>query len=279
MSLSETLKSEFVRARAAFRKLIGADAPFVPLVRLEGVIAAGGRNAAALSLHRIEKLLDKAFADPASAAVAFTVNSPGGSAVQSRLIHDRIRALAAEKNKTVLVFCEDVAASGGYWIACAGDEIFADPASIVGSIGVISASFGFTGTMEKLGVERRVKTAGKSKLLADPFGPETREQKAVLTRLMEAMHGQFIDHVKERRGDKLSEKTELFDGSVFTGAEAAELGLVDGLGEARAELRRRFGAKVRIRPLAPQRAGVLSRFVGTAADVMEARGLWARFGL
>ncbi|MCH8488670.1 MAG: S49 family peptidase [Oceanicaulis sp.] len=267
------------RAARALRKLLGADAPSVPLIRLEGMIAAGGRNSGALCLNRLEKLLDKAFADKDAAAIAISVNSPGGSAVQSRLIHDRIRALAAEKEKTVLVFCEDVAASGGYWIACAGDEIFADPASIVGSIGVISAGFGFTGAMDRLGVERRVKTAGKSKLIADPFSPETKEQAATMTRLMEAMHAQFIGHVKERRGDKLKDGAELFDGSVYTGAEALELGLIDALGEARSELKRRFGDKVRIRPLAPARAGVLSRVMGSAIDQVELRAVWSRFGL
>ncbi len=273
------IRTEFDRATRAVRKLIGADAPSVPLIRLEGMIAAGGRNSTALCLSRLEKLLDKAFADTSSVAVAISVNSPGGSPVQSRLIHDRIRALAAEKEKTVLVFCEDVAASGGYWIACAGDEIFADPASIVGSIGVISAGFGFTGAMDRLGVERRVKTAGKSKLLADPFGPETKEQAATITRLMEAMHAQFIDHVKARRGDKLKDGAELFDGSVYTGAEALNVGLIDGLGEARSELKRRFGDKVRIRPLAPARAGVLSRVMGAALDQVELRAVWSRFGL
>ncbi|MGY6627718.1 MAG: S49 family peptidase [Oceanicaulis sp.] len=273
------IRDELNRAARALRKLVGADAPSVPLIRLEGMIAAGGRNSGALCLNRLEKLLDKAFADSSAAAVAVTVNSPGGSAVQSRLIHDRIRALATEKEKTVLVFCEDVAASGGYWIACAGDEIFADPASIVGSIGVISAGFGFTGAMDRLGVERRVKTAGKSKLLADPFSPETKEQAATMTRLMEAMHAQFIGHVKERRGGKLKDGAELFDGSVYTGAEALELGLIDGLGEARSELKRRFGDKVRIRPLAPARAGVLSRVMGAALDQVELRAVWSRFGL
>lgn len=273
------IRDEFDRATRALRKLFGSDAPSVPLIRLEGMIAAGSRNSGALCLNRLEKLLDKAFADSSAAAVAITVNSPGGSAVQSRLIHDRIRALAAEKEKTVLVFCEDVAASGGYWIACAGDEIFADPASIVGSIGVISAGFGFTGAMDRLGVERRVKTAGKSKLLADPFSPETKEQAATMTRLMEAMHDQFISHVKARRGDKLKDGAELFDGSVYTGAEALDLGLIDGLGEARSELKRRFGDKVRIRPLAPARAGVLSRVMGAALDQVELRAVWSRFGL
>ncbi len=273
------IRDEFDRAARALRKLVGGDAPSVPLIRLEGMIASGGRNSSALCLNRLEKLLDKAFADTSAAAVAISVNSPGGSPVQSRLIHDRIRALATEKEKTVLVFCEDVAASGGYWIACAGDEIFADPASIVGSIGVISAGFGFTGAMDRLGVERRVKTAGKSKLLADPFSPETKDQAAALTRLMEAMHDQFIAHVKARRGDKLKDGAELFDGSVYTGAEALELGLIDALGEARSELKRRFGDKVRVRALAPARAGVLSRFMGAALDQVELRAVWSRFGL
>ncbi|KAA5802165.1 S49 family peptidase [Alkalicaulis satelles] len=273
------IRDELARAARALRKLTGANAPRVPLVRLEGMIAAGGRNANALSLNRLEKLLDKAFADRDAAAVAITINSPGGSAVQSRLIHDRIRALAAEKEKTVLVFCEDVAASGGYWIACAGDEIFADPASIIGSIGVISAGFGFTGAMEKLGVERRVKTAGKSKLLADPFGPETEEQAATINRLMGAMHEQFIAHVKARRDGKLKDGAELFDGSVHTGSEALELGLIDALGEARSELKKRFGDKVVIRPLAPSRLGVISRLTSSALDHLELRALWARFGL
>ncbi|MCC5995378.1 MAG: S49 family peptidase [Oceanicaulis sp.] len=273
------IRDELARAARALRKLTGSNAPRVPLVRLEGMIASGGRNANALSLNRLEKLLDKAFADKDIAAVAISINSPGGSAVQSRLIHDRIRALAAEKNKPVLVFCEDVAASGGYWIACAGDEVFADAASIIGSIGVVSASFGFTGAMEKLGVERRVKTAGKSKLLSDPFGPETKEQSATLTRLMEAMHAQFIEHVKARRGEKLKDGARLFDGSVYTGAEALELGLIDGVGEARSELKRRFGDKVVIRPLSPARTGVLSRVMSSALDQLELRALWARFGL
>ncbi|MCP2678425.1 S49 family peptidase [Maricaulaceae bacterium NA33B04] len=274
----DSVKSRSAKALAGIKKMFGSDAPEVPLVRLEGMIASGGRQGA-LNLARVEKLLEKAFSHNDAPAIAISVNSPGGSPVQSRLIHDRIRALASEKDKTVLVFCEDLAASGGYWIACAGDEIFADPASIVGSIGVINAGFGFTEAMEKLGVERRVKTAGKSKLMADPFSAETDAQKARMEKLLEAIHTQFITHVKERRGDKLDTEVELFDGSVFTGEEGVEVGLVDGLADARTELRKRFGDETRIKTLAPSKGGLLARFAGATVEVLEQRFAWARFGL
>ena len=269
-------------ARGAMKSLnvaLGRDGPVVPVLRLEGMIAAGPRNGAALNLQRVEKALERAFSITDAPAVALVVNSPGGSPVQSRLIHERIRALASEKNKPVLVFCEDVAASGGYFIACAGDEIFCDPASIVGSIGVISAGFGFSEAMEKLGVERRVRTAGARKSLADPFLPETEEQRATLDRLMGGMHRQFIAVVKSRRADKLSDAAELFDGSVYTGEEAVENGLADGVAELRGELRRRFGDKVRLRALTPAFQGALSRLMGAAIDQAELRAVWGRLGL
>ena len=279
MSLLASVSTDLQAAGRSLSKALGFDAPVVPLVRLEGMIAAGGRNQGALNLARVEKILDKAFAITDAPAVAISVNSPGGSPVRSRLICERIRALAAEKKKTVLVFCEDVAASGGYMIACAGDEIFADPGSIVGSVGVISASFGFTGAMERLGVERRVKTAGESKLLADPFSAETDAQRERMNRLLEAVHAQFIALVKDRRGDRLDPAAPVFDGSVFTGEEGLKLGLIDGLGEARATLKARFGDKVQIKLLAPARGGLLSRFTASVADLVETRTAWARFGL
>lgn len=279
MSLLETFTTTMARAGSSLSKALGSETVLIPMVRLEGMIAAGGRNQSSLSLARVEKLLDKAFAMEDAPVVALSINSPGGSPVQSRLICERIRALAAEKDKTVLVFCEDVAASGGYMIACGGDEIFADPASIVGSIGVISAGFGFTGAMERLGVERRIKTAGASKVLADPFSVETKAQRDRMERLLEGVHRQFIALVKDRRGDKLKADLELFDGSIFTGEEAVEAGLIDGLGEARTVLRERFGDKVRIKALAPARGGLLARFTASAVDVIEARTAWARFGL
>lgn len=279
MSVLEAFTRTLSRAGASLGKALGSETVNIPMVRMEGMIAAGGRNQGALNLARVEKLLDKAFAMEDAPVVAISINSPGGSPVQSRLICDRIRALAAEKEKPVLVFCEDLAASGGYMIACGGDEIFADPASVVGSIGVISAGFGFTGAMERLGVERRIKTAGDSKVLADPFSAETDAQRARMERLLEGVHKQFIALVKARRGDKLKAGVELFDGSIFTGEEALEAGLIDGLGEARSVLRERFGDKVRIKAFAPSRGGLLARFTASAVDVIEARTAWARFGL
>jgi len=279
MSILETFTTSMARAGSRLAKALGSDTVIVPLVRMEGMIAPGGRNQSALNLARVEKLLDKAFAFEDAPAVAISINSPGGSPVQSRLICERIRALAEEKEKPVLVFCEDLAASGGYMIACAGDEIFADPASVVGSIGVISASFGFTGAMERLGVERRIKTAGESKVLSDPFSEETEAQKERMERLLEAVHTQFIALVKARRGDRLKDDLARFDGTIYTGEEAVEAGLIDGLGEARATLRERFGEKTRIKPLSPPKGGLLARFTASAVDVIEARTAWDRFSL
>jgi signal peptide peptidase SppA len=279
MSVLQTLTTSLQRAGVRLARALGSDTVIVPLVRMEGMIAPGGRSQGALNLARVEKLLDKAFAYEDAPAVAITVNSPGGSPVQSRLICERIRALAEEKDKPVLVFCEDLAASGGYMIACAGDEIFADPASVVGSIGVISASFGFTSAMERLGVERRIKTAGESKVLSDPFSEETDAQKQRMERLLEAVHKQFIALVKDRRGDRLKADLARFDGSIYTGEEAVEAGLIDALGEARSVLRERFGEKVRIKALAPPKGGLLARFTSSAMDVIETRAAWDRFGV
>ena len=281
MSAKDTLKSAWDKTCEAVIKLFGMDKPVVPVIRLEGVIMSGGRNANALNLQRVEKQIEKAFSMTDASAVALLINSPGGSPVQSRLIHDRIRALAVEKDKTVLAFCEDVAASGGYFLAVSGDEIFVDPATIIGSIGVINAGFGFTEAMDKLGVERRVKTAGKSKLIADPFSPETDAQKERMERLLNTVHGQFIDLVKARRGAKLNpqEGEELFDGSVFTGTEAIQNGIADEIGDLRSVMRARFGEDVRVKVFSPARQGPLSRLFGAALDGVELRAVWARFGL
>lgn len=281
MSAKDTLKSAWDKTCEAVIKLFGMDKPVVPVIRLEGVIMSGGRNANALNLQRVEKQIEKAFSMTDASAVALLINSPGGSPVQSRLIHDRIRALAVEKDKTVLAFCEDVAASGGYFLAVSGDEIFVDPATIIGSIGVINAGFGFTEAMDKLGIERRVKTAGKSKLIADPFSPETDAQKERMERLLNTVHGQFIDLVKSRRGAKLNpqEGEELFDGSVFTGTEAIKNGIADEIGDLRSVMRARFGEDVRVKVFSPARQGPLSRLFGAALDGVELRAVWARFGL
>jgi signal peptide peptidase SppA len=259
---------------------------FVSVLRLEGVIGAGARfGAPALTDQGLAPLVEAAFERGKPKAVALLINSPGGSPTQSSLIAARIRRLADEKKVPVLAFCEDVAASGGYWLATAADEIFVDPNSIVGSIGVISASFGFHELMARNGVERRVHTAGEDKSLLDPFRPEREKDVERLKRLQATIHGNFIDQVRARRGAKLKGE-DLFSGDIWVGAAAVETGLVDAVGHAAPVLKERFGKDIRFRLLA-QRRPFLRRFglpgaaelVEGAAAAVEARALWARYGL
>ncbi|MCA0276094.1 MAG: S49 family peptidase [Proteobacteria bacterium] len=269
----------------------------IPVLRLQGAIMAGGSQfRPSLSLASTAGLIEKAFAIPGP-AVAISINSPGGSPVQARLIYKRIRDLAAEKNKKVLVFVEDLAASGGYMIAIAGDEIIADPSSIVGSIGVISSSFGFTELIKKIGVERRVYTAGENKATLDPFKPEKAEDIERLKKLQLEVHETFIDMVKERRGKNLTDDPELFTGLFWSGKKGLELGLVDSLGDMRTVLKDRYGAKAELKLITPPRGlfgrrlgmfgsstptlgpDVASAFAAGMVDAAEERALWGRFGL
>lgn len=267
----------------------------IPVIRLHGTImAGGGQFRPSLSLASTAGVIEKAFAYPDAPAVAISVNSPGGSPVQSRLIYKRVRDLAAEKNKKVLVFVEDVAASGGYMIAVAGDEIIADPSSIVGSIGVVSASFGFPELLKKIGVERRVHTAGNNKAVLDPFRPEKKEDVERLKALQLEVHETFIDLVKERRGARLKDDPDLFTGLFWTGKRGLELGLVDALGDMRQVLKDRYGPKTKLSLVSPPR-GFFARRLGffgskSASDIAadaanglfdaaEERSLWGRYGL
>lgn len=264
---------------------------FVPVVRLSGIIGYTTPLSPGMTLGSVSKTLERAFSIKQAKAVALVVNSPGGSPVQSHLIHQRIRALAEEHKKKVFVFVEDVAASGGYMIASAADEIIADPSSIVGSIGVITASFGFDKLIKRIGVERRVYTAGEKKVMLDPFQPEKPEDVERLKAAQKDIHAVFISLVKERRGKKLkgTDKT-LFSGEFWTGAEAEKLGLVDGIGDLRSTLRARFGKKVDIRLIPPPTGWLGRRPTGVGAELpgdwaatlisaIEARALWARYGL
>lgn len=265
----------------------------IPVVRLNGAIMSGNsvlrQN---LSLEGVATQLEKAFTTKHSPAVALSINSPGGSPVQSRLIYKRIRDLAEENNKKVHVFVEDVAASGGYMIAVAGDEIIADPSSIVGSIGVISASFGFTELIKKIGVERRVYTAGKNKATMDSFQPEKASDVEHLKALQLEIHQTFIDMVKARRGTKLQDNEDLFTGQFWTAVTGLQLGLVDGLGDIRSHLRTVYGEKTKLNLIQPSR-GLLNRkntgsiyhgqLLGAAGEsllnVLEEKSLWSRYGL
>ncbi len=258
-------------------------------VVLSGAIGMGSPLRPALTFKSSADVLERAFARKGIAAVAITINSPGGSPVQSALIHTRIRELAAEHKVKVLVFCEDVAASGGYWLACAGDEIYADESSVVGSIGVISAGFGFVEAIAKLGVERRVYTSGLSKSMLDPFKPEKAEDVSHLQSLQADVHDAFKTLVKQRRGPKLKgEDAELFSGAFWSGRQALERGLIDGLGHLNSVLKHKFGDKVVIRNVsAPQGWGLkrlgfgaaVPDFAAAALDAIETRAMWSRFGL
>ena len=266
--------------RAWLKRALGQGGPVVPVVRLTGVIAAEQRSGR-LNIESVAPLLKRAFSIKAAPAVAIIVNSPGGSPVQSRLIAKRIRDLAEETGKPVLVFVEDAAASGGYFIAVAGDEIIADPSSIVGSIGVIFAGFGFVGTMRRLGVERRVHTAGRNKSTLDPFLPERPEDVERIKQLELDIHTVFIDWVKARRGNRLKAGDDtLFTGEFWSGVRGLDLGLVDSLGDLRSTLRTRYGDKVELQVIAPKRPLFsLPRFGMAMAADLDDRSAWARIGL
>jgi signal peptide peptidase SppA len=266
--------------------------PVVPVVRLTGAIGFSTPLKPGLTLASSAKLLDRAFAMKNAKAVALIINSPGGSPVQSHLIYKRIRLLAAEKKKKVIAFVEDVAASGGYMIACAADEIVGDPSSIVGSIGVISASFGFDKAIKKLGIERRVYTAGEHKMSLDPFQPEKPDEIQRLKALQKDIHAMFIDLVKKSRGKKLHgpEKT-LFSGEFWVGEQALQYGLIDKLGDMKSVLRERYGKNVETPLIAPPSSWLSRKTPGVSADLLEGdwagtlisavetRSLWARYGL
>jgi serine protease SohB len=305
--LSEHLKQLFASARELLRPVtprrLWGDIPIVPVVRLAGVIGVSTPLRSGLMLASVARQLERAFSVRRARAVALLINSPGGSPVQSHLIYLRIKSLAAEKKLPVIAFAEDVAASGGYMLACAADEIICDPSSIVGSIGVLGGTFGFPRLLEKLGIERRIYTSGERKAMLDPFLPEKPDEVERLKLVQREIHDDFIALVKERRGARLTgPETDLFSGEYWTGRTAVELGLADSVGELRSVLRERFGDKVITPVIAPERS-LLGRvrpgvglggiglggieFGGIGGDgfadelisALEARALWARYGL
>lgn len=265
----------------------------MPVVRLSGAIGQAMALRTGLSIASVAPVLERAVSLPGAKALAIMVNSPGGSPVQSHLIFRRIRALAAEKSLPVFVFVEDAAASGGYMLACAGDEIFVDPSSIVGSIGVVSAGFGFTGLIERFGIERRIYTAGTSKAMLDPFRPVNPDDVARLKEIQLQIHDMFINLVRERRDARLKGHPDhLFSGAFWAGSDAVALGLADGIGDLRSVMRQRFGEKVRLQLIQPPRPSLLARLFGgripqisglvdpdAAIAALEERALWSRIGL
>jgi signal peptide peptidase SppA len=283
-------------ARLTFRR----PPPVVGIIRLNGTIGQGGILRSGLSLQTVAPSIERAFRLPGLKAIALLINSPGGSPAQSALIQRRIRDLAMEREVPIMAFVEDVAASGGYWLACAADEIFINENSILGSIGVISAGFGFTDAIEKLGIERRLHTMGSKKSLLDPFKPERSEDVARLEDVQRQIHNNFKDLVRTRRGQRLNlDEEELFSGDFWLGKRAVEIGLADGVGDLRAVLRERYGKNVCMRTI-ERRPGWLRRRFGFGGDAensapilpfeggslidgllsaVEARAWWSRFGL
>jgi serine protease SohB len=266
--------------------------PVVPVVRLSGVIGGAPLRGLGLSLQGLNPVLERAFKIRGAKAVALSINCPGGSPVQSALIAGRIRALAGDKNLPVIAFIEDVGASGGYWLALAADEVFATTSSIIGSIGVVHASFGFAAVLERLGIERRLYTAGSKKSMLDPFRPQDPEDVDRLMEIMGEIHTDFKGMVRERRGRRLSAgDADLFEGQIWTGRKALELGLIDGLGDVHGTLKERFGEKVKLpqigaaKPWWRRRLSVRSEaadaraLVDGALDAGAERALWARYGL
>jgi signal peptide peptidase SppA len=269
--------------------------PVVPVLRFSGPIGMATPLRPGLSVATYAGAIERAFSLSKVPAVAVVINSPGGSPVQSNLIFNRLRQLAAEKEKRVYVFCEDVAASGGYFLAIAGDEIYADPSSIIGSIGVVSRSFGFVDLLQRLGIERRVYTAGTDKNQLDPFLPENEQDISRLKAIQQEVHDVFIGLVKERRLGKLkAPDTELFSGAFWSASKAVDFGLIDGIADVRSKMRQVFGDKVKLKVVEPERAGILSRlrrapgalalgnglaFADDLVSAVEARSLWSRFGI
>ncbi|RSM38698.1 S49 family peptidase [Amycolatopsis balhimycina DSM 5908] len=258
----------------------------VAVVRLHGVITPSPSPLArgAINLTAVESALTRAFGHDRLKAVALLVNSPGGAPTQSGLVAERIRQLADEKGVPVLAFCEDVAASGGYWLACAADEIYAHRTSMVGSIGVISGGFGFPGLLERFGIERRLHTAGANKSRLDPFSPEKAEDVEWLKKMHTQLHELFVNWVKERRGDRLAESEDLFTGDVWLGAKALELGLIDGLGSLRQIVTERFpDAEISVaepkRPLLARLGLGAPAAASAVLDAVSQKVAWSRFGL
>ncbi len=263
----------------------------IPTLRLSGVIGQAGALKSGLNLNSLDKLIEKLFSEKKSPVVALIINSPGGSPTQSSLIAEKIIEKSKQKKKKVIAFVEDVAASGGYWLACAADEIFIDQNSIIGSIGVISPGFGFVELIKKLGIERRVYTSGKSKSFLDPFKLEKKDDIKRLKVIQEQIHDNFILHVKKRRGSRLNKNkiNEIFSGLFWVGQKAVDLGLVDGIGSIQTVVRDRFGENAKIKVVEQKRSFIqrkLSSSFSTSLidtdrliEKIEEKSLWARYGL
>ena len=259
----------------------------IPTLRLSGVIGQAGFMRSGINIASLDKLIDRLFSDKKSPAVAIIINSPGGSPTQSSLIAEKIINKSKEKNKKVIAFVEDVAASGGYWLACASDEIYIDTNSILGSIGVISPGFGFVDLIKKIGVERRIYTSGKSKSFLDPFQETKEDDINRLKDIQEQIHENFISYVKSRRGDKIKNDNfnEVFSGLFWVGQKAIDLGLADGIGSIYEIINQKFGKKAKIKFIDQKKSFIQKKLSSSLIDTevilqkIEEKAIWSRFGL
>jgi signal peptide peptidase SppA len=260
----------------------------IAVLRLSGIIGSAGMFKKGMSIEELDDDIEKAFSISSVKAVALQINSPGGSPVQSELIYKRIRSLSEEKNIPVYTFIEDVAASGGYWLACAGDEIYASVSSVVGSIGVISSGFGFVEAIKKIGVERRVYTQGANKSILDPFKEVKEQDIEILLNLQKDVHEAFKDLVRSRRGDKIkaSDEAHLYSGEFYNGIKACQFGLVDKIGDMRSVMTEKYGKKVKFEKIIKSK-GWLKRKISASSDdlfdnivnVINDKIIWNRYGL
>jgi len=259
----------------------------VPHIRLSGVIGSVGKFKQGIDFAGQQELIKKAFSIKKAKAVAISINSPGGSPVQSHLIYSYIRKQAKKNKKKVLVFAEDVAASGGYLIACAGDEIYGNSSSIIGSIGVIYSSFGLQELIKKAGIQRRIYTAGKNKSTLDPFVEEKQEDIERLKKIQLDLHSDFIKVVEESRSTKLKKNKDLdlFTGEFWSGSKAKTLGLIDGLGNMDEILKEKFGDDVIIKKFEKPRSWLNRKLSGTSENqienilnILEEKSIWQRYG-
>jgi len=281
-----------IKTITKLKNLICKKSTNIAVVNLSGVIGKGGKIDQGINIENVNPILEKAFETKGAKAIAINVNSPGGSPVQSELIYTRIKELSVEKKIPVFTFAQDVAASGGYFILLAGEEIFAHNASIVGSIGVISAGFGFEDLIKKIGVERRIYAQGKNKAVLDPFSPENPESIEILKSAQRDVFESFKDLVRQNRKEKLKESDDyLFNGAFWSGKKAAELGLVDAIGDMRNVMKNKFGEKVKFINIEPKKKGFIkellsnkvgefnSNLAGNLINKIEEKGVWGRFGL
>ncbi|CAA14855.1 POSSIBLE PROTEASE SOHB (sohB) [Rickettsia prowazekii str. Madrid E] len=284
-------KRQISKLDQLFASVFGDSKEVVAVLRLSGVIGKVSTMQSGLTLESLNELIEKTFKIKKLKALCLIINSPGGSPVQSELIAKRIRDLAKENKIKVYSFIEDMAASGGYWLACSGDQIYALPSSVIGSIGVVSSGFGFHEAINKLGIERRVYTEGKNKAVLDPFKPINKDDLKIIKDLQKQVYEHFVEYVKNRRAGKLTQQDEiLFNGEFWAGQTALDYGLIDGIGDMYSVIKEKFGDNIKFQylcakqPWLKKKLGMRSKIliedlVNTVIDTIENKIITDKFNM